>query len=413
MELQTLLDQLFNEPDIDKRRYIPDKLAKLGDWGSTHALGQLITDNQQPDIIRNEGVESLGKQGDPDAVPYLVEVLSDEDDDIRRTAVWSLGQIGTPTALEPIFSMIQDPSVEVRRWVAKSAGRIRDNRVIAKLKDYILYLNHDEERVLADIIRAVTSQITRVEPEEYEFWIRQCYLILQNNYPNYVKQAAILLLNEFYKREIPVDIEALDSLFSEIREDDPLVRPNIIIAMGYAKNIEFLKNLNHKNAIIARGIAGDINFVDTILDKSEVTEEIIAALEAYTYLSVMPNLEKWYNHENLSVQTQALQLHALHHLPIKRLLNAYEDNRGKFKVIELLRYYSDEALIILEKIALDDEKVARQNSVYSLISDEMIKNVEDKNKLLSILEHVTKQERIWHIRRDARIGIERIRKIEN
>lgn len=53
------------------QKYLPDKFAKLGDWRSTPYLGELLTNKEETDIIRIECAESLGKQGDFNAIKYL------------------------------------------------------------------------------------------------------------------------------------------------------------------------------------------------------------------------------------------------------------------------------------------------------------------------------------------------------
>jgi len=407
MDLQQLLHDLFNEVNLEKRRYIPDKLAKLGDWQSTKPLGEIITSQDQPLIMRNEAVESLGKQGDPAAIPYLINVLDDADEDIRRTAVWSLGQIGTAEAVDPVFSMTSDPSVEVRRWVAKSAGRIRADAVLDKLEHYLQSIDLTEDRVVADILRAVTSQIQRLKNSQQSFWTRQCYEILNSTTALYVKQAAILLLNQIYAQGVTPESDQLRSVFETLPENDPLVRPHIFTGLAYAGDVEFLRlYLDQPIAITSLGIAGADQLLYEQL-QTQNNELLSACLEGFSYLETYPDLSPYYDHENSNVRAQALQLHALHHLPIQRLHTAFTAGDSKYKILELYRFYGSQAISVLKETALHDEKVARQYAVYSLISDECISTA-DTSQVAAILQEVAHHDMIWHIRRDARIGLERL-----
>lgn len=415
MNIDKLLDRLYNEPDLDKRRYIPDKLAKLGDWQSTKPLGELIIDQNQPTIMRNEAVESLGKQGDPDAVQYLKQVLDDPDDEIRRTAVWSLGQVGTPNTLEIIFNMKNDPNDQVRRWVAKSAGRVRNDAVILYLQDYVKEIDFVEDhQILADIIRAVSSQINRAELTQLNFWTELCYEILTDqNIQRYVKQAAILLLLSGFERGIEPKIDLILKMLHQIPKSDPLLRPGLILALGHGKEIEVLKNLEDHKALEAIGIAGDFHYLQKLLKEPVIEDKkVVAILTGFEYGGFIPdNLEKFISSDNLTIQLKGLKLHAMSNRSITPLLAQYEAQKGKYTLIDLFKYYGKQALEIYETSAFSEDKVERQNTVYALNSPEMLENPQNHDRIKQILEKVDKNDRIWHIRRDARIGIEKINKL--
>ena len=60
-DFHELLYNLKNEKNLDVKKYLPDKFAKLGDWRSTPYLGELLINKEETDIIRIECAESLGK----------------------------------------------------------------------------------------------------------------------------------------------------------------------------------------------------------------------------------------------------------------------------------------------------------------------------------------------------------------
>lgn len=408
MKLETLLGSLYNEPDLDKRRYIPDKLAKLGDWQSTQPLGELILDYSQPLIMRNEAVESLGKQGDPRAVAYLSQVLDDDDADLRRTAVWSLGQIGTPETLDLIFSMKSDDSPAVRRWVAKSAGRVRNSEVINQLLDYAEEIEFVEEQaVLADILRALTDQINYATQLELDKIEDLAYHILDIEVHNYVKQAAMLLLLVIYPLDRVPRLDILLPILESLPLNDPLLRPVLIKGLGYADDTSILTTLKDPMALTALGIAGKLEVLKQKLDAQDTENtELIAILEGFAYQKYIPsNIKTYLNSDDLTVKLLALKLLALNKQGREQVDRQFKLGAGKNAILEMYQYYGPVALERYTKTAFDQDKVIRQTTVSVLISDQLLQNPVSQPQIRSILTRVNQSDPIWHIRRDARLGL--------
>jgi len=64
--------------------------------------------------VRREVAEALGRIGNSEAVPYLIQMLKEENDQIREYSAQSLGQIGGPQAIEALYKRLQ---VEDNKWV--------------------------------------------------------------------------------------------------------------------------------------------------------------------------------------------------------------------------------------------------------------------------------------------------------
>lgn len=64
--------------------------------------------------IRHNAVHALGKIGSIEAVPALVKMLNDTDRQVRLKAVYALGQIGDDLAITPLIDMLVDPHQEVQ-----------------------------------------------------------------------------------------------------------------------------------------------------------------------------------------------------------------------------------------------------------------------------------------------------------
>lgn len=66
------------------------------------------------DSIRREVAEALGSIGDSGAIPYLVQMLEEDEYQIREYSAQSLGQIGGHQAVEALYQRLQ---VEDNKWV--------------------------------------------------------------------------------------------------------------------------------------------------------------------------------------------------------------------------------------------------------------------------------------------------------
>jgi HEAT repeat protein len=80
-------------------------------------------------LTREASVQSLGKIGNPKAVPSLLRVLSDKSITIRLSAIKSLEQIGDPQAIPYLKRMAENESDPVVRSEAVAAlGNFRQGK---------------------------------------------------------------------------------------------------------------------------------------------------------------------------------------------------------------------------------------------------------------------------------------------
>ena len=83
-----------------------------------------------PEAFRNDTdlkrrlVEALGKLGDPQAVPPLIQALGDRSENVRAAAAEALGAIGDPQAVPPLIQALGDDEFWVRRAAAEALVRI-------------------------------------------------------------------------------------------------------------------------------------------------------------------------------------------------------------------------------------------------------------------------------------------------
>src|SRR2546423_2996496 len=65
--------------------------------------------------VRGAAAHSLGRLGDPRAVPPLIAVLADSDGEVRAAAIEALADLGDARAIGPIAGLLKDPIADVKR----------------------------------------------------------------------------------------------------------------------------------------------------------------------------------------------------------------------------------------------------------------------------------------------------------
>ena len=87
-----------------------------------------------PPRARVPAIDILGRLRSPDAVPLLVQLLSDADENARARAAHSLGVIGDPRAAPDLIRGLADPAWPVRAMAAKALGLLAGTEGIGALE---------------------------------------------------------------------------------------------------------------------------------------------------------------------------------------------------------------------------------------------------------------------------------------
>lgn len=91
---------------------------------------------KRPDdlLVRRYLVLVLGRLGEKQAVPALIQAASAEDPDTRLYAVWALGKIGDPAGFETVLASSESEDAGSRKMAAYVLGALGDPRAIPRLK---------------------------------------------------------------------------------------------------------------------------------------------------------------------------------------------------------------------------------------------------------------------------------------
>jgi HEAT repeat protein len=97
-------------------------LGSGAEWVTARAFADVL-DAEQPEL-RMAAAAGLGRVGDTDATPVLVDRLDDPSARVRARAARACGRIGDPRAAGPLGRCHDDPSTDVRHAVADALGSI-------------------------------------------------------------------------------------------------------------------------------------------------------------------------------------------------------------------------------------------------------------------------------------------------
>jgi HEAT repeat protein len=129
------------------------------------ALVRVLQEKGLDDETRWNAARTLGKLGEQgvDAIPVLVEALSDEVATVREHAAEALGDIGPPAAvaISDLVGVLNDPAVRVRRDAVRSLGQIGQaaRTAVSAMKPLL----DDPEKIVRDAAR---NALLEIAPEE-------------------------------------------------------------------------------------------------------------------------------------------------------------------------------------------------------------------------------------------------------
>ena len=91
---------------------------------------------------RKAAAEALGNNGDPQAVPHLIQALGDKKWEVRKYAALALGNLGDPQAVEPLTHALNDSYEKVREAAAEALGKLGDKAAAEALPRFIIAHPH-------------------------------------------------------------------------------------------------------------------------------------------------------------------------------------------------------------------------------------------------------------------------------
>lgn len=104
---------------------------------SFEQLIQSLTDITQPSRIRREAAANLASRGDAQAVPFLIEALTDSDSIVRREAAKALQQLNAASATELLLHALETEPNDLTAWaIIEAVGELGTPSALPVLKSF-------------------------------------------------------------------------------------------------------------------------------------------------------------------------------------------------------------------------------------------------------------------------------------
>jgi HEAT repeat protein len=123
--------EALHDADADVRWAAAAALERIGDAAAVPGLLAALGDADAN--VREAAAAALGEIGDAAAVPGLLAALRDANAGVRRAAAAALGEIGDAAAVPGLLHALRDAEARVREAAAKALGQIGDATAVPGL----------------------------------------------------------------------------------------------------------------------------------------------------------------------------------------------------------------------------------------------------------------------------------------
>ena len=118
----TPLMRLLRDPHPKVQTNAARALGAIGNSRATMALATMLADPVTRLPVRQAVTEALGRIGDPEAVPILLQATGETEPRVRKAAISSLGQLADPRAVAALSLLIRDQ--ELTEVTMRALGQI-------------------------------------------------------------------------------------------------------------------------------------------------------------------------------------------------------------------------------------------------------------------------------------------------
>ena len=402
----------LREEDTGVRR---EAVKALRYFDSDRAIGPIIIALDDRDVgVRREAIATLSflmkeeqtiRKSSVErkrlAVSPLIRVLEDEDPVVRQEAVRALGYSESYRACIPVTRVLGDTNKEVRMAATKTLGLLRDRRAVEPLIK-VLNDNDEDSSVRAQAIIALNRLDSDI--------IIEPLIKALNDEDKRIRQKAASVFVALFENEEGVVFKkdlAIKPLLSAMNDNVPMVRIEVIKALGFIKdtqvNSHLIKALSDEDggvkqmAIKVSSSIGDkkaLPYIENAMQDQnyEVRKEATMAFSVLKGSESIPYLVNMLKDSNIEVKRQAfISLGAFTDKNTLDILlgvikNVNEDKHIRLSAISSLVKINKEPGIFIDLLDDSNYEIRKEASRCLGVlkdkraTDPLIKKVADDNK---------------------------------
>lgn len=125
----------LEDPDPAVSSTAAHHLGQLRDSSALEPLVRYLRASHDSEYAHAGAAISLGRLGDPAAVPALKQALQDGREAVRQWSAEALGRLGAADAVGALIGALDDPSEQVRAQAARALGRLGSRQAVGPLLD--------------------------------------------------------------------------------------------------------------------------------------------------------------------------------------------------------------------------------------------------------------------------------------
>ncbi|HPZ06568.1 MAG TPA: HEAT repeat domain-containing protein [Candidatus Eremiobacteraeota bacterium] len=259
----------------------------------------------------------LGELKAHEATLQIINTLSRGNDDIRQNSAYSLGNIGDKRAIEPLLERIlEDNNKDVRVYCAEALKKIDITRDINKL---IKVARSDDKLLRENLIKAVYSKgPSQNTPEEIALEEETIEGVenLSHNNPEIRKNTIIQLANKYKNKSIPYILVCLEDRDETVKDKAIQVLVELGEASAVDKLVKCIKDPSpviQQRAVWALGELKDRRALPVLIDRLKKAITPVRASAAYALgnlgdeRAVEPLCYSLLNDEDVDVRRYAVE----------------------------------------------------------------------------------------------------------
>ncbi len=335
-------------------------------FDNERAIGPIIIALEDSDVgVRREAVATLGflmkeeqaiRKSSVErkrlAIAPLIRALEDEEPVIRRESVRALGYSESYRACIPVTRVLGDTSKEVRMDAALTLGLLRDRRAVEPLIK-VLKDNDEDASVRAQTIIALNRLDSDI--------IIEPLIVALNDEDERIRQKAASVFVALFENKEGVVFKknpAIKPLLSAMNDNVPMVRIEVIKALGLIKDSQF-------NSYLIKALSDN---------DDGVKQMAIKVLNSMGDKKALPYLENAMRDKNYEVRKEAVKAFSVlkGHESIPYLVNMLKDSNIEVKrqaLISLGRFTDRNSVDVLLGVIKNgnEDKHVRLSAISSLV----------------------------------------------